>query len=245
VEFQKEGRRLRKLLVGLLLPSVQVVTEELFVQMGGEHCTFCSTRIRLRGSDAAALRAMDEDIANGLALLADTRPDLVVFSCAASGALRGPEQERSWVHSLSHTSGMRLVTPMLATLEVFRKLNIQSIDLFSPYLEEVHQAEARYLEAAGVQVLGSHALNREDGRGYADIPTSAIVQYVLDNVSSEADALFLSCMNWRGALGVAELEERVGRPVITSHSATLWKVLHDLEAGSLSTSWGRWLHLAT
>ena len=40
-----------------------------------------------------------------------------------------------------------------------------------------------------------------------------------------ADALFISCMNLDGIAAAQALEERIGKPVITSHTATLWRAL--------------------
>ena len=41
----------------------------------------------------------------------------------------------------------------------------------------------------------------------------------------EADGLFISCMNHDGMAAAQELEDKIGKPVVTSHSATLWRVL--------------------
>lgn len=65
-----------------------------------------------------------------------------------------------------------------------------------------------------------------------------IYQFALRNWDSRADGLFMSCMNW-WALSVAErLEEMIKRPVVTSHSATLWKALGLASAGVSIQAYG-------
>ena len=56
----------------------------------------------------------------------------------------------------------------------------------------------------------------------------------------EADALFVSCTNLATMDRITEMEERHGKPVITSNSATLWRALRaaeiapqDIGAGTL------------
>lgn len=56
----------------------------------------------------------------------------------------------------------------------------------------------------------------------------------------EADALFVSCTNLATMDRITELEERHGKPVISSNSATLWRALRaaelppqDIGAGTL------------
>jgi maleate isomerase len=44
-------------------------------------------------------------------------------------------------------------------------------------------------------------------------------------VSATAEALFLSCTGFQGHAAVASLEAAMGRPVVTSNQAQLWKAL--------------------
>ena len=46
---------------------------------------------------------------------------------------------------------------------------------------------------------------------------------------ADADALFISCTNLATMDRIAEMEERHGKPVITSNSATLWRALRAAE----------------
>ena len=49
--------------------------------------------------------------------------------------------------------------------------------------------------------------------------------FCLETWDDSADAMFISCMNFDAIAIAGTLEERIGKPVITSHTAKLWRAL--------------------
>ena len=70
-----------------------------------------------------------------------------------------------------------------------------------------------------------HGMGLEKGQEYAKVTPADIMRFSLDAWDETADGLFISCMNFDAMPTIQALEERLGKPVVTSHSATLWRVL--------------------
>ena len=65
-------------------------------------------------------------------------------------------------------------------------------------------------------------------KGFAAVPPYEIFDFPLNawkDYADEADGLFISCVNYDGMATAAALEDEIGKPVVISHSATLWRVL--------------------
>ena len=60
---------------------------------------------------------------------------------------------------------------------------------------------------------------------FARVTPEEILQFSLDAWDDSADGLFISCMNFDALPAVQALEDQIGKPVVTSHSATLWRAL--------------------
>jgi maleate cis-trans isomerase len=95
----------------------------------------------------------------------------------------------------------------------------------SPYPDSHHEAERVYLAEAGVEAIAMHGLGLATGQAFAAVTPAAIAQFALEVWDEAADGLFISCMNFDALPAVQGLEERLGKPVVTSHAATLWRVL--------------------
>ncbi|MCS6787984.1 MAG: hypothetical protein NZ733_01675 [Aigarchaeota archaeon] len=56
-----------------------------------------------------------------------------------------------------------------------------------------------------------------------------MVKWTASNVSLDSDAVFISCTNLKMFRALRAIEERTGKPVVSSNSATLWNVLQRLK----------------
>jgi maleate isomerase len=95
----------------------------------------------------------------------------------------------------------------------------------SPYPDSHHEAERVYLAHSGIEAIAMHGMGLEQGQEFARVTPEEIRQFSLQAWDDAADGLFISCMNFDAMPAVQALEDRLGKPVVTSHSATLWRAL--------------------
>jgi maleate isomerase len=117
---------------------------------------------------------------------------------------------------------------MLAVTEALQHLGLKKIVVSTPYPDIHHQAERAYLKEAGIEALTMQGMGLTTAEGFAAVPPQEIYDFSLNawaDYADEGDGLFIGCMNYDGMAAAQALEDEIGKPVVTSHSATLWRVL--------------------
>ena len=80
-----------------------------------------------------------------------------------------------------------------------------------------------------------------DPADIGDQDPEVILDFVPRVVHPEADGVFISCTAWRALEVVEELEQRLGKPVVTSNQATIWLALKRLGITTPIKGYGRLL----
>lgn len=221
--------------VGVVLPSVQVVTEPLFARAAGADFDFVATRVALEGTSTADLEAMESRLPRAIDDLAAARVDLLVSCCAASGALRGREADERACAEVSSRTGIPMTTTMLSIVARLRELRVRRLTVVTPYPPELDEVEHRYLSDNGFTVTAAAGQGIVDGFEISCSTTAGIVDLARRTWHPDSDALLLSCMNWPTHEAVSMLERMLGVPVVSSHGATLWNIRRMLTVGVRKT----------
>jgi maleate isomerase len=81
------------------------------------------------------------------------------------------------------------------------------------------------LRAEGFEILESRGLNFTDARLAARMLPREICDIAVSVDRPDAEGLFLACANVRAMEATPELQQRLGKPVVTSNQAVLWDLL--------------------
>ncbi|MDR3294298.1 MAG: hypothetical protein LBT26_00500 [Clostridiales Family XIII bacterium] len=215
--------------VGLIVPSVQSVTEPLFNKIHGDSFDFLTARVRLTGGKIEHLIAMEKTIPDAVMSLVEADVDRLVYCCTASGAISGKEHEMALSHEIQREFHVPVLTTMMSCLEAFKSISANSVAIVAPNIAPINDKEREYIEQNGFRVLSDAGFNMEDGRLFSFIPTEEIEAFALKHWNDQADVLFMSCMNWQATKVMFEVQDRIGKPVVTSHAATLWQIYCTLK----------------
>ena len=164
-------------------------------------------------------------------ILQGEQVDVICFSGTSASVVIG-DDEVSRAIKVSKPEAA-VVTPTIAALSAFVALGVGSIDILTPYNREVSVLVADYFDSRRCRVNQLAYLDLDDDREMARISHKSIVEAAVRSASQSADALFISCTALRSAAVAAEIEQRIGKPVVTSNLATTWMTLGILgEQGS-------------
>jgi maleate isomerase len=211
--------------IGLVVVSSSTVCEGRYARVAPRDVGFFTSRMLLRGGGLEALEAMEGNAARAMEELASIPVDAIAYCCTVSGALRGVVGDRHFCQDMAQRWGMPVTSTMLAATEALQHLGLRRVVVTSPYPDSHHEAERAYLAQCGIDAMAMHGMGLETGPEFARVTPEEIVQFSLAAWDDEADGLFISCMNFDAMPAVQTLEDRLGKPVVTSHSATLWRVL--------------------
>jgi len=211
--------------IGLVVVSSATVPEGRYPRVAPRDVGFFTSRMLLRGQGVAAMAAMEQQAARAIEELASVPVDALAYCCTVSGALRGVVGDRHFCQTMTQRWSIPVTSTMLAVTEALHHLALRRVVVTSPYPDSHHEAERVYLAHAGIEAIAMHGMGLETGQAFATVTPEAIVQFALETWDDTADGLFISCMNFDALPAVQVLEERLGKPVVTSHAATLWRVL--------------------
>ena len=109
-------------------------------------------------------------------------------------------------------------------------MRARRIILLTPYSEQVTDEEAEFLHMAGFQVLYARGFALNGSDEYCATPPQFWRDRAFEAARPDADAYFLSCANISTFPVIEEIEQKLGRPVITSNQVVVWEALKLLGA---------------
>ena len=214
--------------IGLVVVSASTVSELRYPKSVPE-VGFFSSRMMLGGDGGLeALLEMEENSSRAVQELASAGVDSIAYCCTVSGAQRGLAKDREFCEDMERQFGAPTTSTMLAAAEALRHLGIRRVVLTSPYPHSYHDAESRYLAEAGIETVAAAGMGFTGAAEFAAVPPQEIYRFALEawqESGGEADGLFVSCMNFDAMAAAQALEDAIGKPVVTSHTATLWRAL--------------------
>ncbi|HEY9312435.1 maleate cis-trans isomerase [Williamsia sp.] len=191
------------------------------------------------GVDAHEVEALldlgsSERLLDGARQVAQHRPDSVMWACTSGSFVFGWNGAHQQAGEISETLGIPTGSTSIAFAAACRALELERVAVAATYPDDVSRHFSKFLAAAGVAVteLVSH-----------DIPTAALAgelghDDVLDlarsNDSTEARAILIPDTALHTVAWIDELEEVLGKPVLTANQVTAWYGL--LLAGNQVTS---------
>ena len=211
--------------IGLVVVSSSTVCEGRYPRVAPPDVGFFTSRMLLKDGGLAAIEAMEAHAARAIEELATVPVDAIAYCCTVSGALRGVTADRDFCRDMERRWGIPVTSTMLASTEALHHLGLKRVVVTSPYPDDHHEAERSYLKQTGIEAIAMHGMGFEKGNEFAKVTPEEILQFSLDAWDDTADGLFISCMNFDAMPAVQALEDRLGKPVVTSHSATLWRAL--------------------
>jgi len=223
------GRRAR---IGVLLPPGNPTVEPELYRMAPDGVSLHFARLEAPPSDgppggAAGMeertRAYREGLAGPAAALGQVRPAVVVLAHTASSYALGFGNEQALIDRIASLSGAPALLAAHAALAALRHFGVKRLALGTPYPESISRQGKAYWEAAGFQIVGYHRL-----ADVADIYAESEERAHL--LGRRADALDAEAVLLSGTglptVGVLEtLERDLGKPVISSNQACLWRAL--------------------
>ena len=214
--------------IGLVVVSASTVSELRYPRAVPD-VGFFASRMMLGGDHGLeALLEMEQNSSRAVQELASAGVDSIAYCCTVSGAQRGLAKDREFCADMERQWGAPTTSTMLAAAEALQHLGIRRVVLTSPYPHSYHEAESSYLAEAGIETVAASGMGFQTAAEFAAVAPDEIYRFALETWQESgggADGLFISCMNLDAMAAAQALEDDTGKPVVTSHSATLWRAL--------------------
>jgi len=231
--------------VGLLVPSSNTTNEPEFHRVLPEGVSLHTARLPLEDVNADDLETMSRTAEGASEGLGHADIDVVAYGCTTGSLVKGHGYAEKIESDIAAAADAPAVATALAVDRAITELGADSVTVVTPYIDDLNEREQSFLEESGFDVVSM------DGRGLeantrigALRPEGAYRQAsaALEDDGTggaDADAVFVSCTNYRTFEVIDRIEADLGVPVVTSNQATLWDALRRVEFDHTSIDLGR------
>lgn len=168
-------------------------------------------------------RAYVDSLPGPARTLAAVNPAVVVLAFTAASYANGFKNEETLSDRIAALTGTRAVTAAQAIFAALRHLHVKKLALGTPYPESISALGRAYWESAGFQIVGYRRLANVEN--IYDESEERAYQLARQADAPDADAVLLSGTGLP-TVGVLDVLERdLGKPVISSNQASLWRAL--------------------
>ena len=222
--FFDKGRHSRAKL-GFILMSTDLAAESDFFDIAPNDVAIHITRLKTDDHTTNETLSKHIEFMSDAAsrIQPDTKPDVISYSCTSGSIVIGEEKIKEEIKKgAPYTIPMTLVTGVVDALE---ELKVKNLVVGTPYLDEINTKEAEFLINKGFSVLNIQGLNLTKGIEFGTVTPEYWIKFALEINEAAADAIFLSCGGIRSTEVIDRIEQKVGKPVITSNQAQMWSCL--------------------
>ncbi len=220
-----DARPLKKR-IGLIILATDHTTEPDFQRMvaGPDIGIYVSRIPYANPTSPENLRKMQPSLTDGAArILPGEELDAICYSCTAASVVIGDDAVRAAITVAKPSAPV--VTPAEASVRGLRALGARRISILTPYTVETSRPVLDYFATQDFEIASFTCLGLEDDREMARISPMSLVTLARDTIAGDADALFISCTAVRAALAAIEIEQALGKPLVSSNLATAWACL--------------------
>lgn len=226
-----DNRRRR---IGMIVPASNTNAEPDCLLLAPDGVTLHFTRSG--GYDVEAIPDSDEmrrfarqALDQQLRLLVDARVELIAYACTSATLADGPEFDRAFCNEITASSGLPAVTTAGALVEAVRDLGVSRVAFTSPYVPRLVAESIDFIRQCGIEVVNQAGFEQE----LSSLEQNALTPEDAYRMGLEADhpqaqALVISCTDYRSLEAVPALEAALDKPVVTSNSALMYACLKRL-----------------
>lgn len=220
--------------IGLIVPSSNTNVEPDCLLLAPPGVTFHS--VRSGGYDVDAIpdsgemrRFASQSIDLHVKLLTDARVDVVAYACTSATLSGGPDFDQQFCRELAEKAGCPAVTAAGAVIEAIRSLGASRIAFTSPYVPALSSDSIKFIQACGIEVVSEAVFETElTSLGQNALTPRDAYDMALRADCPDADAVVISCTDYRALEAVTAIERTLGKPVITSNQALMFSCLSRL-----------------
>ena len=212
--------------LGVIYPADGALDDEYW-KLAPNGVTLHFTRIPVSQEDQTleVLEAQTRDMAIESAArdLNLIRLEAIGYACTSGSFVHGPGGDQAIIKRLEEASGTRCTTTSTAAVRALHWLQVKKVAVITPYPDEINARLQTFLEAHGFEIVNMKGLGLY--REIFNQPAGASYRLAREADRQEADAVFISCTNFRSVEVLDELEQDLGKPVLSANQVTMWDLL--------------------
>ena len=232
--------------IGVLVPSGNPTVEPELYRMAPEGVTIHFARLDSgEGApgtpDAIEQRTLGylDALPAAVRSLAAIKLDAILLAHTGVSYVNGVNGEPALSTRLADLAGTQVTTAAGAIAAGLRRLGVKRLALATPYPPSISEAGRAFWEASGFEIVGYRRL--EGVANIYDETEDRARSLARAADAPTADAVLVSGTGLPTAGIIEDLERELGKPVVTSQQASLWRALRLARVADSVPGFGRLL----
>ncbi len=203
--------------IGFIVPSNNTVIEPELYNAVPEGVSYHFTKIMFN----RPVDGRNQDEGEGVEVFQRAGMDVIVYACMASSFVDAGQ----WERETTEKTGIPAITAANAVKEALRAVGARSVALVCHYPADRFDMVKDSFRADGFNVVSIESAQESDQRNVNRISTEEVYRLARKADTPEADAVCLLATDLRSFPILEALEEDLGKPVVSTNQAILWKAL--------------------
>jgi maleate cis-trans isomerase len=182
------------------------------------------------GEDAHRVEALldlggADRLAEGAERLRRFDVNAVVWACTSGSFVFGWDGARDQVDALRRALDVPASSTSLAFVRAARAMGLGGVAVAATYPEDVTSHFVEFLRRGGVEVVGLSSRGIITALESGTLGREEVLDLAAESDRADADAVLLPDTALHTAAWLDELEERLGKPVLTANQVSVWEGL--------------------
>ena len=157
--------------------------------------------------------------------LVPLQPDAASWACTSGSFILGRDYAERQAAAISNVIGCPASSTALAFANALQALKIDTVGVVATYPQPASQAFVEFLGEFTITVEKLECLGAPSGRAAYKIPAERMMQTAADMNNDRVQAILIPDTAIAMFQAASELENALGKPIITANQATLWDLL--------------------
>ena len=229
--------------IGTIIPVSNTTNEVEFNRFKPDNVSVHFTRVPLDSNPADDdFQTMLDAAGTAAADLIATSADVIAYGCT-SGSMACPSDRL--LGTMEKASGKPALSTAGAIIDALGALGLRRVAMATPYIESTNEKERAFIERHGFEVSGIKGLglggSLEKIQKISRVPPADVYDHAKSVDTPDSDGLLICCTDLGTADVVQDLEDDLGKPVVTSNTATFWAALRRAGVKQSVAGYGRLL----
>ena len=170
-------------------------------------------------------------------ILPDQDLDCVVYGCTSGTIAAGHDSIEQKVKAAKPMA--EVSTPSTAAIQALKKLNINKVSIFTPYIKKLNDDVLDYFKSEGFEVTSNSYFDIQDDYDIGKVDQDYLYEVLSKIDLNGADALFVSCTALPVLEIIDKLEKKLNTTVLSSNQALIWDTLVKIKKNNSVEGFGK------
>ena len=185
------------------------------------------------------LAELPQDAPRHIPSLKECRINFIVYACAASSFMFGPDSNDALEKKIRELSGLDAMTATSSMVLALKALGISRVALATPYWRDLDEKLLAYFAAGDIRVVGIQSLQLDNWEAMNNQTPDAVYRLVKRADHSDAEGVLILSTNLPTLEVLQVLEDDLGKPVVSTNQCMVWAACRKLRVLDTITGFGR------